>query len=163
VEQYFLFRTYINLGHKNILKYRSKFKTVEEHDETIIENWNKVVTKKRHIVWVLGDFFIKNNKYDFNGILKRLNGTIRIIPGNHCYMPYYPKEMIWNGIYKKYGYWLSHAPVHPDELRGHRNLHGHVHNKTIPDDRYINVCVENINYTPISLDAIREQSGGFWC
>jgi calcineurin-like phosphoesterase family protein len=41
-------------------------------------------------------------------------------------------------------------------LRGKKNVHGHVHYKTIPDDRYLNVCCENINFTPISLEEVNE-------
>lgn len=148
-----------HFGHRNILKYRPEFSSVKEHDETIIQNWNKVVTKKKYIVWVLGDFMIHNKKYDMDSILYSLNGTIKIIPGNHCHMKYYPQSMVWNGLYKKYSYWLSHSPIHPQELRGHKNICGHCHNKPIKDNRYISVCQENINYTPISLEAIREQFG----
>jgi len=146
-----------HFGHRNILKYRPCFKSVEEHDETIISNWNRVVTKKKYVVWVLGDMCIKNKEYDMDNLIYRLNGNIRIITGNHDHIKYYPQSMIWNGIWSKYDYWLSHAPLHPNELRGKRNIHGHVHNKTIDDNRYINVCCDVINYTPISLDEIRNK------
>jgi calcineurin-like phosphoesterase family protein len=46
------------------------------------------------------------------------------------------------GLVKKYGMWISHAPVHPNELRGKYNVHGHVHYASIEDDRYFNVCPE---------------------
>jgi calcineurin-like phosphoesterase family protein len=147
----------LHIGHKAICKYRPQFSNPKEHDECIIENWNKVVKKKHDTVWSLGDMFIKNNDYDFDNILHRLNGTIRIIPGNHDYMPYYPKEMIWNGLWAKYGYWLSHCPIHPNELRGKKNIHGHVHYKLIDDSNYICVCCEHINFTPISLEEIRNK------
>jgi calcineurin-like phosphoesterase family protein len=32
------------------------------------------------------------------------------------------------------------------------NVHGHIHARRINDPRYINVCVEQINYTPVSYD-----------
>ena len=57
---------------------------------------------------------------------------------------------------KKYKeFWLSHAPIHPDELRGKVNIHGHTHYHNIADDRYVNVSMEQINYTPIELHEIR--------
>ena len=155
-----------HFGHRNICKYRP-FKDPKEHDELIIENWNKVVTKRKCIVWVLGDMCIENKYYNMNDTINRLNGTINVITGNHCHLPYYNaingisngKINVRNGISKKYKCWLSHCPIHPNELRGSKNIHGHVHNKTIDDKRYINVCAENINYTPISLDEIREKYG----
>lgn len=146
-----------HFGHRSICKYRPEFKTLQEHDEFIIANWNKVVTKAKYIVWVLGDMCIKNKLYDMDKIINRLNGTIQLITGNHCHLPYYDNNRvrIRNGLTKKYGFWLSHCPIHPNELRGKQNIHGHVHNKTIDDKRYINVCADNINYTPMDLDYIR--------
>jgi len=151
-----------HFGHRTICKYRPEFSSPAQHDEVIIDNWNKTVKKSHDIVWVLGDVVIKNKDYDFDSILNRLRGIIRIIVGNHDDIHYYKTSALlnkrfhlWNGMHKAYGYWLTHAPIHPDELRGKKNIHGHVHNKTIPDDRYINVCVDNIGYTPVSLEEIR--------
>ena len=57
---------------------------------------------------------------------------------------------------------MSHAPIHPNELRGRFNLHGHVHQNSITlpdgslDDRYINCCVEMSYGIPQSLDKLYE-------
>ena len=150
-----------HFGHRNICKYRP-FNSVEEHDETIIEKWNAVVHKKRSIVYVLGDFMFRDDNRDILSIIYKLNGKIKIVTGNHDYMPYINELAksrfieLERGIMKKYGYWLSHCPMHPQELRGHKNIHGHVHSKSVPDERYINVSCDTINYTPISLEQIRE-------
>lgn len=144
-----------HFGHRNICKYRSQFSSPQEHDELLISNWNKVVIKKKYQVWVLGDMCICNDKYNFDDLIKGLNGTIRIITGNHCYLPAYKNLRIETGLVKKYGFWLSHCPIHPQELRGHKNIHGHIHDKTIDDDRYICVCPEHIDYKPIELEEIR--------
>lgn len=144
-----------HFGHRAICKYRPQFKTPDEHDEMIISNWNKVVTKKKFIVWVLGDFCIHNNKYDMDKIIKRLNGTIKLITGNHCHLPYYKNIEVMNGLTSRYGFWLSHYPIHPIELRGKKNIHGHVHNNILNDNNYISVCCESINFTPKELEEIR--------
>ena len=99
--------------------------------------------------------FIKNKDYDFTKILNSLNGTIRLITGNHDDINSYPSSILERGLVKKYGFWLSHAPIHPDELRGFKNIYGHTHKNIIPDNRYINVCCENVGYTPISLEEIK--------
>ena len=137
---YFISDTHF--GHREICKYRPMFSSTEEHDEFIIENWNKVITKARQQIWVLGDMCIRNNRYDMNKLIHRLNGTINLITGNHCHMPYYRYNgsiVLRNGLVKKYGFWLSHAPIHPEELRGKYNIHGHVHDKTLDDSRYFNL------------------------
>lgn len=152
---YFISDTHF--GHRAICKYRPEFKSPKEHDEFIISNWNKTIRGSGYIVWVLGDMCIPNREYKFKDLIWSLNGRIKLITGNHCDLDAYKntKIEIQRGITKDYGFWLTHAPIHPDELRGHNNIHGHVHNKSIPDNRYINVCCEKINYTPISLDEIR--------
>ena len=45
-------------------------------------------------------------------------------------------------LYKWHEFWLSHCPIHPDELRGKLNIHGHVHHATINDKRYFNTSLE---------------------
>lgn len=52
--------------------------------------------------------------------------------------------------------WLSHAPIHPAELWGKINIHGHVHDATIPDYNYYNVPLENTNGRPIAHNVIME-------
>jgi len=147
-----------HFGHRAICKYRPIFSTAQEHDDIIIQNWNKVVTKKKYQVWILGDMCIKNKNYDMDKLINRLNGTIQVITGNHCHLPYYANSRINinPALVKKYGFWLSHCPIHPDELRGKNNIHGHSHDGLIDDNRYYNVCVEHLNYVPIELEKIRE-------
>ena len=48
---------------------------------------------------------------------------------------------------------VKNVKRNPDELKGKINLHGHIH--LIDDLRYFNVSMENIDYTPISLEEIR--------
>ena len=61
-----------HFGHRNICKYRPQFKNPYEHDEYIIEQWNKTVNKKRDIVWVLGDMCILNEEYNMEYLIDRI-------------------------------------------------------------------------------------------
>lgn len=36
------------------------------------------------------------------------------------------------------------------------NIHGHIHHIKYDDKRFFNVCVECIDYTPISFEQIKE-------
>lgn len=156
----------LHLGHKNILKYSGALRsgtTSEEHDEWIINQWNSVV-KKCDLVYVLGDvaFNLEHLKK-----LKRMKGQKVLARGNHDinnvrHLVNYYADIV--GILSYRGtFWLSHAPVHPAELRGRYNIHGHVHQKSIlaPDGtldrRYINACVEMSYGVPQSLDALFEK------
>lgn len=157
----------LHLGHNKILHFSPMRggKTVEEHDQWIIDQWNSVVSKK-DTVWVLGDV-----AFSAEALLKvgKLLGNKILVRGNHdrqCidnYLKYFSEVY---GLISKNGFWLSHAPVHPQELRGKRNIHGHVHLNSILvdkgindnlDDRYINVSVENCNGIPVSFDSIIER------
>lgn len=149
----------LHFGHKNIQKFRHHVTSEEDNRNQIITDWEKVVTK-RDVVYVLGDAcFEVQCLVDLN----RLPGIKYLIRGNHdrldtqVYLSVF-KEI--EGIVKYKDYWLSHAPIHPDELRGKRNLHGHVHYGTLQDQRYFNCCPENllplVGRALISLDEVRK-------
>lgn len=71
-----------HFGHnKNFIFEPRGFTTIEEHDETIIQNWNSVV-KPEDEVFHLGDVFLVDNGHGME-CLNRLNGHIHIIRGNH--------------------------------------------------------------------------------
>lgn len=57
------------------------FNSIDEHDNFLIEQWNSVV-KTGDRVYQLGDFLWSTCE-DPLGILKRLNGEIYLIKGNH--------------------------------------------------------------------------------
>lgn len=58
------------------------FKSIEQHDEKIIENWNSVVSPD-DTVYHLGDLGIGTDYEYFATCVKRLNGRIKWIFGNH--------------------------------------------------------------------------------
>jgi calcineurin-like phosphoesterase family protein len=60
------------------------------------------------------------------------------------------------GLHTRKGCWLSHAPIHAEELRNKFNVHGHTHNFNINDYRYANVSVENCNYYPVDFQEIKK-------
>ena len=80
--QKFYFTSDTHFGHENIIKYcKRPFTSVEEHDATLIKNWNDVVPEDG-IVFHLGDVAF-GNPNRVNEILSQLNGTIYLIIGNH--------------------------------------------------------------------------------
>ena len=155
------FTSDLHLGHRNIHKFRTQFESEEHHREVIKENYHKVVTK-RDKVFFLGDVaFIQECLEDVGTWV----GERKVlIVGNHCVDNIPMSEIVkhFDEVYSllKYKeYWLSHAPIHPNELRGKYNLHGHVHYASLDDPRYLNCCLENTDYAPIDLNEVRRRLG----
>jgi calcineurin-like phosphoesterase family protein len=132
-------------------------------DKELINNWNSVVGVN-DTVYHLGDVFI-NRKHRF--ILNHLNGTKVLIKGNHDifdldhYTPFFKDIRAYHKLDKCI---LSHIPIHSQQLgRFKGNIHGHLHEHIVsdnlgkPDPRYLTVCVEHINYTPIALSVALQQ------
>lgn len=144
----------LHLGHKKILDFSNEFRsgaTVDEHDSWIIDQWNSVITE-RDTVYVLGDVAFSREA------LKKcllLRGNKKLITGNHdVYKMHEYSEAgfeVIRGLVRYKGFWLSHAPIHPLELRGLHNIHGHLHDRVIDDDRYVNVCVERLGGKPTEI------------
>ena len=164
------FTSDLHFGHKNLCV-GLRGMSAEESDQLIINNWNKVVTK-RDLVYVLGDITMENQN-DIPKYLSKLNGRIVLIGGNHdtkqCCDVYRKFGITVMGCLKYKGFICTHIPIHPYELeqedrqllRG--NIHGHVHKsgliegekyapKTDYGPLYYNVNIELHNYTPITFD-----------
>ena len=72
----------LHFGHKNILSFDNRpFKSIEEHDKALINNWNEVVGIDDD-VWILGDFSWYNATKTIE-FYKRLNGNKHLCIGNH--------------------------------------------------------------------------------
>ena len=167
-----------HFNHKNILSYCYRpFKTIEEHDETIIKNWNSVVPEDG-IVFHLGDFGFGNIRY-LKEVAKRLNGTIVFCIGNHdfpkvreAFKKIFAEQRLQYNLYiDKQHIILNHRPFLCFEGAQNNsvwNLFGHVHsgpNATgfdIPRLSMLfptqyDVGVDNNNYTPISFYQLKEK------
>ena len=150
------------------------FSSVEEMNETIIQNHNKIV-KENDIIYCLGDCMLNDNQKGMECI-NRLNGHKVIIRGNHCtntrieLYKNLPNTEVkgWADIIKYNGYhfYLSHYPTitsNFDEKRSLKqiilNLHGHTHDrrKFYQDNPTMyNVALDAHNNIPVSIDQIIE-------
>lgn len=153
------FTSDLHLGHNGIEGFRKHVRDSLDNTCMIQEDWFKNV-KRRDIVWVLGDIAFTDDGYN---VFKGLPGEKRLILGNHDKYPIARYARDFKHVYglKRYHKaWLSHCPIHPEELRGKGNIHGHVHYNTLPDDRYFNCSVENllelVGRSLITLDELRQ-------
>ena len=147
----------IHGGHKNVHKFRTQFNSEEEHYQQIKENFHKVV-KKRDKVFFMGDTAFTLERLE--DISTWVCGRKVLICGNHDtdHIPMHVLCQYFDEVYsllKWHEFWLSHCPIHPDELRGKYCIHAHIHNHVINDSRYFNTSLENTNFFPIDLNHIR--------
>lgn len=146
-----------HFGHAKIIDYNKRpFSNVEEMDETIINNYNSVVSSN-DIVYHLGDFAFR----DFYQYRKRLNGNIVLIKGNHDYARLKPRhynmfksvhdilELKLNGE----SIMLCHYAMRTWN-KSHFNAwhcYGHSHGRLEGQGKSCDVGVDANNYTPISF------------
>ncbi|MFC1800926.1 2'-5' RNA ligase family protein [Nanoarchaeota archaeon] len=150
-----------HLGHGNIIHYCTRpfifSKRPQEMDKVLINNWNNVVSKK-DTVYFLGDLTCCHQKLNVtNNYLKKLNGKVVFLEGNHDPEKEYEKYQILE--YKKHKFLLVHdskeLPIKWDGWV----IHGHTHNNDIKkcpfingEEKRINIGVELTNYHPVDLD-----------
>ena len=165
-----------HFGHSKIIDYcKRPFSSIEEHDKTLIQNWNNVVGQD-DTVFHLGDFAYGNSQFVSN-IIKQLNGNIILIKGNHDLRNMNPTlyNIFSDAVYQarilidKQTVYLNHFPFLCFE-HGDINLYkdnysiqlfDHVHSGPLTsseDASRLNILlptqydvgVDNNNFTPIS-------------
>lgn len=161
--------------HANIIRFCSRpFKNVEEMDETMIANWNRVVGEN-DIVFHLGDFCMGGSA-KWTNLLNRLNGKIYLIIGNHdmknlkqsCSDRFEKVAMQMYIEVDKQKIYLNHCPFlcYGGAYRDTWQLFGHVHtnkNNTGIDASRLkmlfptqyDVGVDNNNFTPVSFEQVK--------
>lgn len=165
------FASDLHLGHKNITRFREGFNSAEEHHEIILDNLLSTISKRDTII-LLGDVAFTNDHC--LALLMGLRHVSKImwVPGNHDvsvstiltlaeHLEYAPGKLHLPAFTSYKGWWLSHCPIHPDEIRNRKgNIHGHTHNYNIDDKRYINVSMEQLpNWSPISFEDLINERG----
>jgi calcineurin-like phosphoesterase family protein len=138
------------------------FATMEEMNEKIIENHNKVV-KGNDTTYLLGDFTFRQDPENF---IKRMNGHFYFVFGNHDAREIRHPKIIHSvkGFYDiklhDQKITLCHYPMVTWNCShyGAWNLHGHHHHPTIIQEKFpgkrMNVAMEAINLTPVSFDEV---------
>lgn len=173
----------LHFGHENVLAFDSrKFDNIKEHDDTLINNWNKTVGIDDD-VFLLGDISWHNAMNTID-IFNNLNGIIHLIKGNHDGRLLKNRELQSRFVeivdYKELtlsdgkGIVLCHYPIpcFKNHYYGWYHFYGHVHNsfewnmmeqvKYQMSELYdkpcnmwnVGVMLDYINYTPRTLDEI---------
>ena len=154
-----------HLGHKVITKYRPIFATQEEHDQHILDEMSKL--NKRDILYVLGDFIFDSDKYDwYVEQIKKMPCRVKLTLGNHCSRKLYREDRfeVQLPLFTYKEFWMTHAPIHPDEIRGRKGvIHGHCHTNKVrgsyPDfkEDYYNVVLDQNDFKFLNFEQIVEE------
>jgi len=165
--------------HQKILDFGIRGKVwnnIEDHNEALINNHNSVVGVDDK-VYFGGDLILGVDsatialKNALNDTVGRMNGKKYLLLGNHC-TPAKVETYVNSGLFAGVcGHWLfgvdiffCHVPVHTSQMgRWKVNIHGHTHESNTKiqgtennDLRYFNVSMENINYIPVELSAVKQ-------
>ena len=140
-----------HFDHKNIIRLCGRpFNSVEEMNDTLVQNWNNVVAND-DTIYVLGDFAWKNP----SPYIEELNGNTAFIIGGH------DKKLTGEKLLEvqidQQWFVLCHYPLYSwnKEYYGSIHLHGHNHNSPIEYKRNrINVGVDMWDFYPVSLNDI---------
>lgn len=135
----------LHFNHSNSMKWHSntrKFTSLKDMNESLINEWNKVVPKDGKVIHT-GDFRFKSGEpgaLTLDEIISRLNGTIYFIYGNHDEylrqsVPGCDVAHLWNnklcsdGKHRKQRLVLSHFPFSSWDRSNYGGilLHGHEH------------------------------------
>lgn len=159
---------------KGFLYEPRSFTNVQDMNEALVENWNKVV-KPEDEVYNLGDFAL-NDVDAAISYINSLNGTIRWILGNHDTEKKIDKIIdncpnVWHYGWaycfkydKKYSIYMSHYPTltaNFDQKKFSQHviaLHGHTHqqkNWFDPKNPFTyHVGVDSHNCAPVHIDEV---------
>lgn len=165
----------LHLGHYNIIKLCHRpFISLEEMNETIIKNWNEIITPN-DTVYIVGDFAYKDAGLGLR-LCQRLNGHKILIEGNHdwknlqdpnfrnCFDEIHQQLTITDNNKMIF---LSHYPTVEWDGYYRNSLHifGHIHNN-VTNSTYHNICLidpevrmlncgcDITNFKPVTLDEL---------
>lgn len=170
-----------HFGHENIIKFcKRPFSSVEEMNEALVENWNKVVSDT-DTVFHLGDFAFGGSSV-WNSILSRLKGQIYLVIGNHdvkgirqgyinrfiSVVPQMQIQIEKRSIYLNHYPFLCYGGSYRNPENAVWQLFGHVHSgpecSGLDYSRLTNlfqyqydVGVDNNNYKPISYREVEQK------
>lgn len=128
--------------------YSKTFSTKEEYMESVVKNYNQVISNNHRVVF-LGDL---GNGEELKKYIPKMKGYKILILGNH---DKYAKRFyndLFDEVYSTPIFILprivlSHEPI-PVEP-GVLNLHGHTHAVKLKSDQHINLCIEHTDYKPV--------------
>jgi len=157
-------------------EYESRpFSSMEEMDKYMIDMWNSVVSPEDRVIY--GGDFTLSSKRQYHKLVSnwliQLHGTKILVKGNHDRSR---NKMVELGFESAHLYYVENNILVVHHLREswHRIRHlidevdyvlyGHVHNRIIEEvhgvnvnnEKFINICVEPLQYIPHTIEQLIE-------
>ena len=169
------FSSDLHWGHQRGFLYEPRgFPSIEEHDEAILNNINKLV-RPQDTLFVLGDLMLNDNEKGMEYLRAIKCNNVRVILGNHDSQT---RQELYQSlpnfsvlgyaypfVYKKKNFMLSHYPMLTQNMDDDKkpwqktwNLCGHSHtkNKFDPITHSIHVELDAWDNKPVEIEQILE-------
>ena len=164
----------LHLNHnKNFIYEPRGFSSIEEMNQTIIKNFNEIITPEDDL-YLLGDNFLGGLETGIE-LFKQIPGKIHLICGNHDTNNRKNALMNCDNVVedcgfanilpvKKWHFYMSHFPTITTNFDDYKkflkqrtlNLHGHTHSKEkFNEYGGYNVAVDAHNCFPVSIEQIK--------
>ena len=149
-----------HIGHTGIHeKFRTQFVSERDHDDYILSRARQMVTK-RDVLIVVGDA-----TWTLDGLQKIKDAEFPcrmiLVAGNHDTLDASEYLEVFTdvvGVYAYKKYWITHMPVHRQELYGRSNIHGHCHRggpwEVNKEKEYFNAILEFNDYAPVNMQEV---------
>lgn len=153
----------LHLDHENIIRYCARpFSDIDEMNRILVGNWNRIVSPN-DTVYFLGDMSYGRDSHSSSFWLKKLNGKIIFIRGNHDrgVGETSDHQILEHDTYRfllvhdpnklpiKWDDWIIHGDKHNNNLSSHPFINR--------KKKTVNVSCEVIGYKPINLEEIIRQ------
>lgn len=148
----------LHLGHEWAAEIRG-FRSVKDHNETIIHNIATDFPSTRDVVWILGDIAFGK---EYIKLLSEIPAIKKLVLGNHDHYHISFFQAVADQVYGAYqhktGVLLTHIPVElTQKNRFTLNAHGHTHERVLSDPWYFNCCLDQNNMRPFKVEQLYER------
>ena len=152
----------LHLNHSDIIDATARpftHNNINDMNEVLISNWNHTVNKSDTVIFA-GDLTYNSKVVEAQNFLKRLNGNIIFVRGNHDTVNCETYEQ-YELKYNNYSFLVIHNPKYAPENYPGWIIHGHTHNSRMCNypfinfqKKTINICCELTEYRPLEINEI---------
>lgn len=166
---YFIADTHIGFGSRRSVASRGFGSNWLRHEQEVVNGMNRVLNKCKTL-YILGDIGSSDNYDHLKAFLLKLNTRkIFLLLGNHDNKQFFQRlkkehiiidfDNMYELKYNKIHFTLCHYPIYEwaHFFNNGIHLHGHTHNNVQLGWKSMDVGIDNIGYSPISVTEVIEQ------